>query len=200
MLASGTGTILQALLDAGVPVSVVIADRQCRALERAAAAGVEAVLVDRREYGGYGAQFDRRRYTDAVTDALEAREIDLVAMAGFGTVLTDRAQAAFGGRILNTHPALLPEFPGWHAVADALAAGATKTGCTVHVATAEVDAGPVLAQEEVPVLPGDTEQVLHERIKEVERRLYPATILRVLEGLEPVAGSTPARRLNGGGA
>ncbi len=199
MLASGTGTILQAMLEAGVPVSVVVGDRPCRALERAASAGVEAVLVDRRDFGGFGQDFDRDRYTDAVTDALERRAIDLVAMAGFGTVLTARAQAVFGSRILNTHPALLPSFPGWHAVADALAAGVTTTGCTVHVATAEVDAGPVLAQEEVPVLPGDTEETLHERIKEVERRLYPKTVLLVLDGLEPVAGPA-ASRLRPGGA
>ncbi|HUO49260.1 MAG TPA: formyltransferase family protein, partial [Acidimicrobiales bacterium] len=91
---------------------------------------------------------------------------------------------AYPGRILNTHPALLPAFPGWHAVRDALAAGVGVTGCTVHVATLEVDAGRVLAQEEVPVLPGDTEAALHERIKQVERRLYPATVKAVLHELE----------------
>lgn len=180
MLASGTGTVLQAVLDAGVPVSVVLADRPCRALGLASRAGVEAVLLDRSDFGGYGAAFDRERYTEALTRALSARGLDLVAMAGFGTVLTGRVHDAFPGRILNTHPSLLPAFPGWHAVADALAAGVRTTGCTVHVATADVDAGPVLAQEEVPVHPGDTEATLHERIKQVERRLYPDTIFRVL--------------------
>ena len=191
MLASGSGTILQSVLDAGIPVSIVLADRPCRALELASAAGVEAVLVDRREYGGFGAAFDRPGFTEALTEALEARGVDLVAMAGFGTVLTQRVHDAFPGRILNTHPSLLPAFPGWHAVTDALAAGVSTTGCTVHVAVAAVDAGPVLAQEEVPVVPGDSESTLHERIKEAERRLYPATILRVLGELEPAGSARP---------
>jgi phosphoribosylglycinamide formyltransferase 1 len=86
--------------------------------------------------------------------------------------------------VLNTHPALLPAFPGWHAVRDALAYGVKVTGTTVHVATGEVDAGPILAQEAVPVEPGDTEETLHERIKVVERRLYPATIRQFLDQLE----------------
>jgi phosphoribosylglycinamide formyltransferase-1 len=201
VLASGTGTVLQAVLDAGVPVSVVLADRPCRALGLASRAGVEAVLLDRSDFGGYGAAFDRERYTEALTRALSARGLDLVAMAGFGTVLTGRVHDAFPGRILNTHPSLLPAFPGWHAVADALAAGVRTTGCTVHVATADVDAGPVLAQEEVPVHPGDTEATLHERIKQVERRLYPDTIFRVLgeigdigETGAPAPAGKPSRR------
>ncbi len=102
-------------------------------------------------------------------------------MAGFGTVLAAPILDAFPGRVLNTHPALLPAFKGWHAVADALAAGVTVTGCTVHVATIDVDEGPILAQEEVAILPGDTAESLHERIKAVERRLYPDTIRRFLE-------------------
>src|SRR4029450_13505036 len=109
-----------------------------------------------------------------------ARASDVVAMAGFGTIVPD-LPAAFPGRVLNTHPALLPAFKGWHGVRDALAAGVKVTGTTVHIATAEVDAGPILAQEAVPVLPGDTEATLHERIKQVERRLYPATIRRFIE-------------------
>jgi phosphoribosylglycinamide formyltransferase-1 len=84
---------------------------------------------------------------------------------------------------VNTHPALLPAFPGWHGVRDALAAGVSETGCTVHLATLEMDAGPILAQEAVPVLADDTADRLHERIKQVERRLYPATVLRALEEL-----------------
>jgi phosphoribosylglycinamide formyltransferase-1 len=101
-------------------------------------------------------------------------------MAGFGTIFGAAIHTAFPGRILNTHPALLPSFKGWHAVRDALAYGVKVTGCTVHVATLEVDAGPILAQEAVPVLPGDDEDSLHERIKAVERRLYPETIRAVL--------------------
>jgi phosphoribosylglycinamide formyltransferase 1 len=97
-------------------------------------------------------------------------------MAGFMTVLTEAMFDTYGGRILNTHPSLLPAFPGAHAVADALAAGVAITGCTVHLATLQVDHGPALAQEAVAIEPGDTVESLHERIKAVERRLYPAVI------------------------
>ena len=102
-------------------------------------------------------------------------------MAGWGTILSSAAFEAFPGRIINTHPALLPSFKGWHGVRDALEAGVKVTGCTVHVATEAVDDGPILAQEAVPVLPEDDEASLHERIKEVERRLYTQTIAEILE-------------------
>jgi len=194
VLVSGSGTVLDAIAISGVPVSVVVADRPCRALARASSRGIEALLIDRRDFGGFTPGFERARYTEALTEALVSRGVDVVAMAGFGTVLTERVHDAFGGRILNTHPSLLPAFPGWHAVADALAAGVTTTGCTVHVATPEVDAGPVLAQEEVPVLPGDTESTLHERIKRAERRLYPATIIRVLRELDPAPATLRSAR------
>jgi phosphoribosylglycinamide formyltransferase 1 len=161
------------LLQAELPVVVVVADRACRGLEIAEAAGAAAELVERTSFG---ADFDRLAYTEQVVDVLQAHDVDLVAMAGFMTVLEKPMFDAFPDRILNTHPALLPAFPGAHAVEDALAAGVKLTGCTVHVATLEVDAGPILAQEAVPVLPGDTEDTLHERIKQVERRLFPQTI------------------------
>lgn len=180
MLVSGSGTILEAVVAAGVPVVAIVADRPCRGLEIAGHAGIETVLVDRREWGGFGPEFDRRRFTETVTATLVQRDVDLVAMAGFGTVLDQPVHDAFGARILNTHPSLLPAFPGWRAVADALAAGVPVTGCTVHLATVELDSGPVLAQEEVAVQPTDTVETLHERIKTVERRLYPETILSVL--------------------
>ena len=183
VLVSGAGTILESLLAHGVPVALVAAVRPCRGLEVAAAAGVTTVLVDRADFGGYGASFDRVAYSDALRDVLTGHAVELVAMAGFGTVVGQSLHDAFPGRILNTHPALLPAFPGWHAVRDALAAGVGVTGCTVHVATLDMDAGPVLAQVEVPVRPGDTEESLHERIKDVERRLYPATILGYIEQL-----------------
>ena len=112
--------------------------------------------------------------------ALEADAVDLVAIAGFGTILAEPFVDAFGGRAVNTHPALLPAFKGWHAVRDALAAGVKVTGCTVHLVTEEVDAGPILAQEAVPVLEDDTEETLHERIKEVERDLFPDVIRRLV--------------------
>ncbi len=197
VLVSGTGTILGALLDDGLPIVVVVADRPCRGLELAADAGVEAVLVDRRDFGGFGSDFDRVAYTTRLVEALVGRGVELVAMAGFGTVLAQPVHDAFPDRIVNTHPALLPAFPGWHAVEDALAAGVTVTGCTVHLATLAMDAGPVLEQAEVPVLPGDTPDTLHERIKEVERTLYPETlrafIARIDEtGTVATAASRPA--------
>lgn len=178
VLVSGTGTILDAMLAAGVPVDLVAADRPCGGLERATAAGVESVLVER---SGYGPDFARDEYSARLAGMLREREIDLVVMAGFGTILTEPMHDAFPERILNTHPALLPSFKGWHAVRDALAYGVKVTGCTVHVAGLDVDTGPILAQEAVRVLPDDTEATLHERIKEVERRIYPETVLSILE-------------------
>lgn len=172
VLASGSGTLLHAILEADLTVALVVADRPCRALDIAARHGVPAELVERTEWGP---SFDRAAYGERLVKVLRAHGIDLVVMAGFGTVVPS-LPGAFPGRVLNTHPALLPAFKGWHAVRDALALGVKVTGTTVHVATAEVDDGPILAQEAVPVLPGDTEETLHERIKQVERRLYPATI------------------------
>jgi phosphoribosylglycinamide formyltransferase-1 len=183
VLVSGSGTILEAIVDAGIEVSLVVSDRPCRGLERAAGHGIESLLVDRRAFGGFGEGFDRAAYTDALSDALGERQIDLVAMAGFGTVLGASIHDRFNGRILNTHPALLPSFPGWHGVEDALAAGVSVSGCTVHLATLEMDAGPILAQAEVPVFDDDTVESLHERIKQVERRLYPATIALAAQAL-----------------
>jgi phosphoribosylglycinamide formyltransferase-1 len=176
LLASGSGTNLRAILDHGVPVVVVIADRPCAALDIAREAGIAAELIERDDYGP---TFDRVAYTHRVVDALAAHRVGLVAMAGFGTILEKPIHDAFPLRILNTHPALLPAFKGWHAVRETLAAGVKVTGCTVHFAALEVDDGPILAQEAVPVLDDDTEETLHERIKEVERRLYPEVIARV---------------------
>jgi phosphoribosylglycinamide formyltransferase 1 len=199
VLVSGSGTILDAMLEVGVPVHLVLADRVCGALDVAGRHRVNAELLDRRSWGGFGREFDRDAFSAAVAQRLTAEDIDLVAMAGFGTILDDPIHRAFPGRVLNTHPALLPAFPGWHGVEDALEAGVTVTGCTVHVATLEMDAGPILAQESVPVLDGDNAESLHERIKAVERRLYPATIMRVLDALaagapaESVAQSEAAR-------
>lgn len=181
VLASGTGSNLEAILEAGIPVVVVIADRPCRALEIAERAGLSSELVQRMSFGK---DFDRDAYTHQVIEALKRHDVELVVMAGFGTIIPAVA-GAYPGRVLNTHPALLPAFPGWHSVKEALDYGVKVTGVTVHIATEEVDAGPILAQEAVPVLPGDTEAALHERIKDVERRLYPDTIRKVIEGTLP---------------
>ncbi len=182
VLASGTGTILSAIVGAGLPVEVVVVDRPCPAEKLAADAGIGSVTVERTTFGS---DFDRVGYTDAVIAALQQAQVDTVAMAGFGTVLAPRLFDVFAGRVLNTHPALLPSFRGWHAVRDAIAAGVKVTGCTVHLATAAVDQGPILAQQAVTVRPDDTEATLHERIKAVERTIYPDTIRRFIEGAIP---------------
>jgi phosphoribosylglycinamide formyltransferase-1 len=190
VLASGEGTILEAILGASIDVAVVATDRPCRAVEIATHAGTEAITVDRHDFGGFGPGFDRQGFTDVLAAELQARGVDLVSMAGFGTVLAASFFEAFGGRVLNTHPSLLPAFRGWHAVRDALAAGATTTGCTVHLATEQLDDGPILRQVRVEIEPDDDEPRLHERIKSVERELYPATIHAVLEAL--LRGEEPA--------
>lgn len=185
MLASGGGTILASMVDADLPIAVVIADRPCTALERAERAGIPAELVERTSFGP---DFDRDAYTREVVAVLHAYRIDLVAMAGFGTILGQAVHDAYPGAIVNTHPALLPSFKGWHAVDDALAAGVKITGCTVHYATLEVDEGPILAQEAVPVLDDDTVETLHERIKDVERRLYPRVLRELVIGTRAEEG------------
>lgn len=178
VLASGSGTILDAILSSGIPVEVVIVDRPCGATGIAERHGVACELVARESFA---ADFQREGYSQQVVDALERSRIDLVVMAGFGTVLAEPIFDRFSGHIINTHPALLPSFPGWHAVEDALAFGVKVTGCTVHIATVEVDAGPILAQEAVAVRRDDSVETLHERIKVVERQLYVQTIHKILE-------------------
>lgn len=177
VLASGTGTILQALVDAGLPIAVVLVDRACGAEQVAARASIPVERVIRTDFGP---SFDREGYSREVVAALAPYRVRYLAMAGYGTILAAPVHEAYPGAVVNTHPALLPAFKGWHAVEAALAAGVTETGCTVHLATLEVDEGPILAQEAVPVLPGDTVESLHERIKQLERRLYPATLTRLL--------------------
>ncbi len=183
LLASGSGTLLEAFLGSDAEVSLVVVDRPCRALDVARTAGVPAEILDRRAFGGFGANFAREEFSRALAQLLVNLEVDLVAMAGFGTVLDDVFFASFEGRVLNTHPSLLPDFKGWHAVAAALAAGVSETGCTVHVATAALDDGPILAQRRVPVESGDDEETLHERIKRVEREIYPRVVRMALAAL-----------------
>ncbi len=166
--------MFQALLDAGLPIAVLVVDRPCAAVGRAERAGVAVEVVERSLHLP-----DRDAFTEAVVDALKRHDTDLVAMAGFMTILTGAVFTAFPDRVVNTHPSLLPSFRGAHAVRDALAFGVKVSGCTIHLAVPEVDAGPILAQEAVPVLADDTEDALHDRIKAVERRLYP----EVLRGL-----------------
>ena len=176
VLASGSGTNLEAILAADLPVVAVVVDRACRAIEIAEAAGLPVEVVERK------AIKDRVEFTHQVVDALQRHEVELVAMAGFMTILEKPIFDAFPGRVLNTHPSLLPSFRGAHPVEEALAAGVKVTGCTIHIAVPDVDAGPILAQEAVPVLADDTTDTLHERIKDVERRLYPQTIKELIAG------------------
>ena len=170
VLASGTGSLLESLLDAAVgdyPARVVAVgtDRDCRALEVASAALLPSYTVRLGEHP------DREAWDAAVTAATEAHEPDLVVSAGFMKILGPQFLSRFVGRVVNTHPALLPSFPGAHAVPDSLAYGVRVTGCTVHLVDSGVDTGPILAQEAVSVFDGDDEAALHERIKVVERRL-----------------------------
>ena len=175
VLASGTGSLLQALLDvpADHPAEVVAvgSDRPgAEALARAERAGRPGFTVALRDHA------DRAAWDRALLAATLEHEPDLVVCAGFMRILAPEFLDGIGRPVLNSHPALLPAFPGAHAVRDALAHGVKVTGTTVHLVDAGVDTGPILAQEAVPVLPGDTEAELHERIKIAERRLLVGTV------------------------
>lgn len=170
VLASGTGSLLQSLLDAAVgdyPARIVGVgvDRDCRAVQIAQAAGLPTYCVR------LGDHPDRPTWDTAIADATALHRPDLIVSAGFMKILGPEFLSRFIGRVVNTHPALLPSFPGAHAVPDALSYGVKVTGCTVHLVDAGMDTGPILAQEAVEVLDGDDEDTLHERIKVVERRL-----------------------------
>jgi len=178
VLVSGAGTNLEAMINSGLEISLVLADRPCRGLEIAKKAGIPARLVQR---SSFGPDFDRKAYTHEIVAALEPFDIGLIAMAGFMTILDPSIFDHYEGKILNTHPSLLPAFKGENAVGEAVAAGVKTTGFTIHVATAELDAGPVLAQASVPVEPGDTVETLQERIKQSERRVYPETIKKLMQ-------------------
>jgi phosphoribosylglycinamide formyltransferase-1 len=177
VLVSGSGTLLQALLDASAdpeyPARVVAvgADRAgIEGLCRAEKAGLPTFSVALRDHP------DRAAWNDALAKAVLEHRPDLVVSAGFMKVLSPGFLAAVDVPVLNTHPALLPAFPGVHAVREALAHGVKVSGCTVHLVDVGVDTGPVLAQRAVPVEPGDTEETLHERIKIEERRLLVVTV------------------------
>ena len=178
MLASGSGTLLQALLDStsvGPHISAVGSDvADAGALIRARAAGVEAFCVSPADFT------TRDEWNAALLAQLEALSPSLIVSAGFMRLIGPSVLTAFPGRIINTHPALLPSFPGAHGVRDALAYGVTVTGCTVHFVDAGVDTGEIIAQRAVDVLPDDTESSLHERIKVQERSLLIEVLLRFL--------------------
>lgn len=182
MLVSGAGTNLRDLLDratdAAFPARVVAvgADRDAAGLAHARAHGVPSFVVP---FSGYGS---RAAWGDALLEMLAVGEPDLVVLSGFLRLLPPRVVDALAPRLINTHPAYLPEFPGAHAVRDALAAGVAETGASVIVVDHGVDTGPVLARERVPVLAGDSEDTLHDRIKVVERRLLADVVSGIALG------------------
>ncbi|UXA17199.1 phosphoribosylglycinamide formyltransferase [Mycobacterium sp. SMC-4] len=170
VLASGTGSLLASLLRSAIgeyPARVVAVgtDRACPALDVAAAASIPTFTVR------VGDHPDRAAWDVAITEATAAHQPDLVVSAGFMKILGPAFLSRFPGRVVNTHPALLPAFSGAHAVADALDYGVRVTGCTVHLVDAGTDTGPIIAQQAVPVLDDDDEATLHERIKVIERQL-----------------------------
>jgi phosphoribosylglycinamide formyltransferase 1 len=171
VLVSGTGTNLQALLDAGLPVVAIAGNRtDAPALARARARNIPAATFALGDYE------DRAARDSAMAAWLEEQGVALVVLAGYMHLLTPAFLDRFPGAVVNVHPSLLPSFPGDHPVEDQLAAGVTESGATVHLVDEGIDSGPILAQERVPVLPGDTAESLHERIKTVEHRLLPEVV------------------------
>ena len=182
VLVSGSGTNLQALLDAEArgalapaEIAVVVSNRPgVKALERATAAGKPAIVVDHKAFA------DRAAFEDGLLAALHGCEA--VVLAGFMRVLTHHFVERFPLRILNTHPSLLPAFPGVDAPAQALAYGVKLSGVTVHFVDTSLDGGPIIAQRSVPVLPGDDASALHHRIQHEEHRLLPEVVQRLAAG------------------
>jgi phosphoribosylglycinamide formyltransferase 1 len=176
VVVSGSGTLLQALLDHGdgFTVSAVLSDRpDATGLDRARAAGVPTAVVDLADFP------DRSSWDDALLRAVDTFHPDIVVLAGFMRIVGEPLLLRYGGRIVNTHPALLPAFPGAHGVRDALAHGVKVTGCSVILVDAGTDTGPIIAQRAVEVLDDDDESSLHERIKVVERALLVDVVGRM---------------------
>jgi phosphoribosylglycinamide formyltransferase-1 len=190
VLVSGSGTNLQAILDAEragtlAPARVVVVVSNVagvRALERAAAAGKPAVVLPHKQYAS------RQAFDEALVATLRSYGVELVALAGFMRLVTPTFLSAFPQRIVNIHPALLPAFPGVHSQQQALDYGAKVTGCTVHFVDEGCDTGPIIAQAAVPVLDGDDVAALTARILQKEHELYPAAIRAVAEGRVHVDG------------
>ena len=185
VLVSGAGSNLGALIAAAqapdYPAEIVLVLSNvpdAGALERARAAGIVTTTLDHRPFGK-----DRAAHEAQVQAALEAAEVELVALAGYMRVLTGGFTRAWAGRMVNIHPSLLPHLPGLHTHTRALAAGHKRHGCTVHWVVEGVDEGPVIAQAEVPVLSGDTPDVLAARVLEAEHRLYPQALTQAAEAI-----------------
>jgi phosphoribosylglycinamide formyltransferase 1 len=183
VLISGRGSNLQALIDAiadgrlDAAIAVVISNRADAAgLERARAVGIEAICLPHRSFAA------RDDYDRAVVKELQARDVGLVCLAGFMRLVGAPLIDAFPNRILNIHPSLLPAFPGLDAQKQAIEHGVTVSGVTVHLVTADLDGGPIIAQRAVPVMPGDTAETLAARILEQEHRVYPEAVQMILDG------------------
>jgi phosphoribosylglycinamide formyltransferase-1 len=182
VLISGGGSNLRALLeaseDAEFPARVIAigADRDADGLELGEEFGIPTFTV------AYSSHADREAWGDELLEQIRQWQPDLVILSGLMRLLPPRVVASLSPHLINTHPAYLPEFPGAHGVRDALAAGVTESGASIIVVDEGVDAGPIIAQERVPVLPGDTESSLHERIKTVERRLLVQAVLDIANG------------------
>jgi len=186
VLASGEGTNLQALLDdptVGSSIVLVVSDRgDALALERARARGAEAVFPDPGPFP------DRAAYDRALVELLRSRDVGFAVLAGFMRVLGPEVVQAFPERILNVHPALLPSFPGAHGIDDAVAWGVKVTGVTVHLVDEEMDHGPIVAQEAVPIVEGEDRDHLETRIHQTEHRLYAPAVRALVEGRVKVEG------------
>lgn len=201
VLISGSGSNLQALIDnetgggSAYSITLVISDRPgVEGLERAEAAGIATRVV------AWSDHASRTSFTEAICDAAKESEVEALVLAGFMRILSPSAVRRFPNAIINVHPALLPAFPGAHAVPEALAHGVALTGVTVHFVDEEVDHGPIIAQEAVSVYSGDDEASLHARIKAVEHRLLPKVVDAFGRGLVRVEGRhvTVASRATGG--
>ena len=177
VLASGTGSLFKAIAESplGIRVLALISDiPDCGAVSIAQELGIPVSVVQLGDYP------DRVQWNVALSEAVDQYAPDLVVSAGFMRILGPEFVSVFHGRIINSHPALLPNFPGAHAVRDALAAGATTTGCTIHYVDEGVDTGPIIVQVDIGIEPNETEEHLHERIKVIERELLPKTIHQLL--------------------
>jgi phosphoribosylglycinamide formyltransferase 1 len=176
VLVSGEGTNLQALIDHRLPIAAVASNRAgVRALRRAEAAGLPTGVFDAAEYP------DREARDAAMAEWLDDRGVELVVCAGYMQLLREPFLRRFGGRIVNTHSAPLPEFPGPRPIEDVLAAGAQETAATVHYVDEGVDSGAVIASERVPVVAGDSVETLRARVQEVEHRLLPQVVRQLCE-------------------
>ncbi len=183
VLISGRGSKLQDLIEAcaapGFPAAVALAvsnNPDAQGLDRARAGGIPSAVVERRGYD------DRDAFDEAISEVIDAHDADLVCLAGFMSILGSAFVERWRGRLINIHPSLLPAFPGLDTHARALAAGVREAGCTVHFVTTEVDAGPIIIQETVPVEPDDTAETLAALVLAAEHRLYPQAVRLIAEG------------------